>query len=151
MQRRPLASVGLFLVALGGILTSCARKPEQDGPPRRPPTTLTVEVVFNCTGLRSVDPWLVDAVQGDTIQWVLDSARSDVSEIRIDSKERRGRFPFPNRPLRGRKGQPAAGRNMNPGAKGNYQYNIAATCPGVDGDSVNSVIDPDIIIDVTRR
>lgn len=110
--------------------------------------TVTVTIVFQCNGLRSVDPWQVRAVEGDTIVWVLDTLRSDVADFSIDRKRALGRFPFQTRPLRGGRGRPAAGRDMRPNAQGTYPYNIVSECPGPGNSMQRAIIDPDIIIDV---
>ncbi len=116
------------------------------GTPARRAQTVTVTVLFTCEGERAVNPWEVRLAQGDEIDWVLDE-RSDVQEFEIEKKRALGRWPFDGDRPRGRKGEPARGRNMKEGARGKYSYDIVAQCPTPDGGSRRVVIDPDIIID----
>lgn len=121
-------------------------------PPRQPaPTraaaTVTVTVLFTCTGQRAVDPWEVRLAQGDEIDWVLDP-RSDVETFEIRKKRALQRWPFDSdHPARGRQGEPARARAMKNSARGRYAYDIIAECPTGTGGTRRVVIDPDIIID----
>lgn len=137
---------GVAVLVLAALRTAPAPVPA--APELSRAKTVTVTVVFKCDGLRAVDPWQVRAAEGDTIVWVLDTLRSDVTEFSIDRKRALGRFPFQTRPLRGGRGRPAAGRDMKPNASGTYQYNIVSQCPGPGNAMQRAVIDPDIIIDV---
>lgn len=144
-MRRRSTVFALLLLAAGGALVACSDSQLPRATPRAP-RTFEIQVVFSCNGLRSVDPWRVDAIPGDTIEWVLDSARSDVSEIFIEKKAWK-KFPFREVPKPGGPGRPIRAGDIKR-AQGTHQYNIEADCPSPDGRIKRSVIDPDIIIDV---
>lgn len=110
--------------------------------------TVTVTIVFQCDGTRSVSPWQAHLDQDDEIEWVLDPS-SDVNEFEIQKKRIIGGWPFRSEhPALGKKGENARGREMRENQSGKtYRYDIVAQCPGPGGSTRREVIDPDIIID----
>lgn len=111
------------------------------------PQSVTVTIVFQCAGTRSVTPWNARVAQGGEVEWVLDPS-SDVAEFEIKKKRTLQRWLFQNEAShRGRRDQPARGRQMRSGAQGRHAYNIEAQCPGPGGSTRTEVIDPDIIVD----
>lgn len=146
-MRHPLALVGLPLAALAftGVLAPTATP--ADEPPVARRATVTVTIVFQCNGTRSVSPWRAQLRQDDDIEWVLGPG-SDVPSFEIRKKRALQRWPFASEhPARGRAGEPARGTGMRPNANGTYPYDIVAPCPGPGGSTRTEVIDPDIIID----
>ncbi|MBX3133573.1 MAG: hypothetical protein KF689_09345 [Gemmatimonadaceae bacterium] len=133
----------LVIVALAGL------RPVPRQAPDALRATVTVTVLFQCAGTRSVTPWVTRVKHGDDIDWALDPA-SDVSEIDIVPK--RGgplyRWPWTGGNMRGNRERPAQARGMRPNARGEHRYNIYAMCPGPGGSQRREVIDPDIIIDL---
>ena len=108
---------------------------------------VTVTIVFQCAGTRSVSPWQVRVAQGDEIDWVLDPS-SDATEFEIKKKTDPQAWLFlEERPERGRRDRPFRGRQMRGGARGRHPYNIEAQCANPDGTTRTEVIDPDIIVD----
>lgn len=108
--------------------------------------TITITIVFQCEGTRSVSPWVARIKQGDQVEWVLDPA-SDVSAIEISKQRAMGRWPFQSElPAVARPGAPATGNNMRMDARGTYGYNIEAMCPGQDR-SRKAVITPEFIVE----
>lgn len=139
--------LGLQFAALVGAaaLSTPPAQPSADPTARR--ATVTVTIVFQCEGTRSVSPWRVRLQQGDEIEWVLDPS-SDVPSFEIRKKRALQRWPFGSpHPPRGRPGEPARGTGMRPATSGTYPYDIVAPCPGPGNSTRNAVIDPDIIID----
>lgn len=110
--------------------------------------TVTVTIVFQCDGTRSVSPWQARLEQGDDIEWVLDPS-SDVTEFDIQKKRLIGGWPFRSEhPALGRRGENARGREMRENQRGKkYSYDIVAQCPGPGNSMRREIIDPDIIID----
>jgi hypothetical protein len=143
-MRRPTLLVALPIALLAAVgATLPASRPASAASAE----TLTVTIVFQCEGTRSVSPWISRIKQGDQIEWVLDPS-SDVTEFEIRKKRALGRWPFQSElPARGRPGTPAVGNNMRLDARGTYAYNIEAMCPGPGGSMRKAVIDPDIIVD----
>lgn len=142
--RRPVLLVALPVAVIAAV---GATLPAAHPAPTRTAETLTVTIVFQCDGTRSVSPWIARINQGDDVEWVLDPS-SDVTEFEIRKKRALGRWPFQSElPARGRPGTPAAGNNMRTDARGTYAYNIEAMCPGPGGSMRKAVIDPDIIVD----
>jgi hypothetical protein len=110
--------------------------------------TVTVTIVFQCDGTRSVSPWQAHLEQGDEIEWVLDPS-SDVDAFEIQKKRLIGGWPFRSEhPALGRRGENARGREMRENQSGKkYRYDIVAECPGPGNSTRREIIDPDIIID----
>ncbi len=137
------AFAALFSLVLIGATRSTSAPGAQQGGAQ----THTVTIVFQCAGTRSVSPWELRIRQGDNVDWVLDES-SDVDEFEIVKKRALQRWIFDDgRPARGRRGEPARGRDMRQNARGTHAYNIEAMCPGPGGSMQKAVIDPDIIVD----
>lgn len=146
-MRHPLALVGLPLAALAFTGLFAPGSAAEEAAPVARRATVTVTIVFQCNGTRSVTPWRAQLRQGDDIEWVL-GAGSDVPSFEIRKKRALQRWPFgSDHPARGQPGQPARGTGMRPNANGTYPYDIVAPCPGPGGSTQMAVIDPDIIID----
>jgi hypothetical protein len=137
-----LLALPVALVASAGA-TIPAHRPALTGAA----ATITITIVFQCEGTRSVSPWVARIRQGDQVEWVLDPA-SDVSEISISKQRSMGRWPFQSElPAVGRVGAPAPGNNMRMDAVGAYGYNIEAMCPGQGRSMRKAVITPEIIVE----
>ena len=112
--------------------------------------TDTVNVVFQCEGTRSVDPWVVTLTSpSDSVIWVLDPS-SDVDSIEIVPKRRMvllRPWPFEQGNRRGMKGRPAVQTDARGNKGDRYQYEVTAMCPGPGNSWRKAVIDPDVIID----
>jgi hypothetical protein len=138
-----------FLVPVLAVVVLAGLRASPSPVPDAVRATVSVTVLFQCTGSRAVTPWAVRIKPGDEIDWVLDSA-SDVTEIEIVPK--RGgplyRWPWTGGNARGNRERPAQVRGMRPNARGEHRYNIYAMCPGPGGSQRREVIDPDIIIDL---
>lgn len=143
LQQLATLSLGL---ALGLLALPSAPAGADDAP--RVPKTVTVTIVFQCDGTRSVSPWQAHLAQGDEIEWVLDPS-SDITEFEIQKKRLLGGWPFRSEhPALGRPGQSARGREMREGLSGKtFRYDIVGKCVGPGGSERKEVIDPDIIID----
>lgn len=146
MRRRLLLAVLPAFAALALTALPSAPIAADDAPRVR--KTVTVTIVFQCDGTRSVSPWQAHLEQGDDIEWVLDPA-SDVTEFEIQKKRLIGGWPFRSEhPALGRRGENARGREMRENQQGKkYSYDIVAQCPGAGGSTRREIIDPDIIID----
>ncbi len=146
-MRRPLLLAVLPAVAALALTALPSAPIAADDAPRLR-KTVTVTIVFQCDGTRSVSPWQAHLDQGDDIEWVLDPA-SDVTEFEIQKKRLIGGWPFRSEhPALGRKGENARGREMREYQQGKkYSYDIVAQCPGPGGSTRREIIDPDIIID----
>ena len=141
--RLSAALAALFSLALLGATRGTPAAESQQSAAQ----THTVTILFMCEGTRSVSPWEQHIRQGDDVNWVLDTA-SDVNEFEIVKKRALQRWIFDNgQPARGRRGDPARGRNMRQNARGTHAYNIEAMCPGPGNSMRKAVIDPDIIVD----
>lgn len=147
MNRRAfaaLAASGLLIVT-----TAAASRPDSSRVARQQSAAkvVTVTIVFQCSGTRSVSPWQVRVAQGDEIDWVLDPS-SDVTEFEIKKKTEPQSWLFlEERPEKGRKDRAFRGRQMRAAARGTHPYNIEALCPNADGTTRTELIDPDIIVD----
>lgn len=146
MRRRLLLTVFPAAAALALAVLPSAPVGADDAPRVR--KTVTVTIVFQCDGTRSVSPWQAHLDQDDEIEWVLDPS-SDINEFEIQKKRLIGGWPFRSEhPARGRRGESARGREMREDQSGKtYRYDIVADCPGAGGSTRREVIDPDIIID----
>lgn len=148
--RRPFR-FALLIIPVALVLSVGATLPAERPatPPASLPTaeTLTITIVFQCEGTRSVSPWVARIKQGDQIEWVLDPS-SDVAEIEIHKQRAMGRWPFQSElPAVGRPGAPATGNNMRMDARGTYDYNIEARCPGTSNARRKAVISPEFIVE----
>lgn len=147
MNRRILAAAAV--VGIVGIATAVRAESiaGTQGQSRGAGNVVTVTILFQCAGTRSVTPWQVRVAQGDDIDWVLDPA-SDVTEFEIKKKNAQQHWVFRDeRSERGRRDRPFRGRRMRDGARGTHPYNIEAQCPNPDGTTHTAVVDPDIIVD----
>lgn len=147
MNRRvfaALAGSALLIVA-----TTAASRADAVGVAQQQPAAkvVTVTIVFQCAGTRSVSPWQARVAQGDEIDWVLDPT-SDVTEFEIKKKTEPQSWLFlEERPEKGRKDRAFRGRQMRAAARGTHPYNIEAQCTNADGTTRTELIDPDIIVD----
>ena len=140
-------SATLAACAIVGLLAIVRSVPVAAAEQGQAARVVTVTIVFQCAGTRSVSPWEVHVDQGDEIDWVLDPS-SDVTDFEIKKKRVLQRWLFQNdHPARGRRDDPARGRQMRGGSDGTHAYNIEAPCPGPGGSTRVEVIDPDIIVD----
>jgi hypothetical protein len=146
VRRRFVFALFPALAALALTALPSAPVAADDAPRVR--KTVTVTIVFQCDGTRSVSPWQAHLDQGDDIEWVLDPS-SDVEEFSIEKKRLIGGWPFRSEhPALGRRGESARGREMRENQSGKtYRYDIVAQCPGPGNSTRREVIDPDIIID----
>ncbi len=146
LRRRLLFALLPALAALALTALPSAPVAADDAPRAR--KTVTVTIVFQCDGTRSVSPWQAHLDQDDDIEWVLDPS-SDVDAFEIQKKRLIGGWPFRSEhPALGRKGEAARGREMRENQSGKtYRYDIVAQCPGAGGSTRREIIDPDIIID----
>ncbi len=146
MRRRFVLAALPAFAALGLALLPSVPVAADNAPRVR--KTVTVTIVFQCDGTRSVSPWQAHLEQGDDIEWVLDPS-SDVDAFEIQKKRLIGGWPFRSEhPALGRKGEKARGREMRDNQQGKtYRYDIVAQCPGPGGSTRREIIDPDIIID----
>jgi hypothetical protein len=89
----------------------------------------------------SVDPWLAELKQGDTIEWQL-AKDADTEELEITARLNND-WPFEDAPPRASKGKPARAGSMRPHAYRElpYRYNVEFTCGGH-----RIVVDPEMII-----